>query len=435
MEQLVTVIVPVAETHLKYLPEALRSLTNQTVQVHKTIVVNDSGKSLRINAGTTVMNTRGKQGAAVARNLALERVNTPFVVFLDADDLMVNTAIETMLRAYASYREACYVYGDAWQTNGDGKVGYYVAPTYDRQLLIGERNIHNVTALVPTSIARKVGGFDEVIRGWEDWDFYIRLALAGYCGVKVPAPFILYRLNLGINRAYSGSIGDQLIRDVRERYHAYLEGTKPLMGCGCTDDEAKQIAQAFMRTLPPNQQDGAVLMEYLGKNQGEIPFRVNGRVYRGANSAESRFVRVQPPDVAGLLALQAFRLVPLSSETRMPSASDDVTQARKQVDPAQVTIPRMETAQQLASKTTVPDIEAFARELKKREPHTCAACGHIVNFHSEQGCQVLMPGDKPCGCPQFANEVKTEVKPDESKRSRSRKGSARRNARALPKTD
>ena len=195
MNPLVTVVMPVSMNHIEYLPDAISSLTTQTVQTHHLVVVNDTGEPLRVDNGATVLNTKGRQGSAVARNMALEWARTEFITFLDADDMLINTALETMLRAYADYPEASYVYGDAWTTSGDGKLIYYDAPLYDRQMLLTERNIHNVTALVPTRVAKSIGGFDEIIRGWEDWDFYIRLGLAGYCGVKVPSPFILNRLS------------------------------------------------------------------------------------------------------------------------------------------------------------------------------------------------------------------------------------------------
>lgn len=435
MNELVTVIVPVAEAHLQYLPNALRSLQNQTVQTHKIIVVNDSGKSLRVNAGSIVMNTTGHRGTAFARNLALERVQTPFVVFLDSDDLMVNTAIETMLRAYASYREACYIYGDAWYQPSNEDAWYYKAPLYNRSMLLGNYNLHNVTALLPTRIAKAVGGFDEVIRGWEDWDFYIRLALAGYCGTKVPSPFILYNLGTGVNRANHNKIGDEIIASVRERYHDYMEGTKPLMGCGCSDDEARKIARAFVDGLPAQQQINGVLMEYLGRNEGEIPFKVNGNTYRGANNASSRFVQVKAEDVTRLLALNVWRLVPLSAETKKPSPQDDVIVARKQVDPVAVTIPRMETATQLAAKVTQPvfDPDEIAKTVAAVEPKLCE-CGHIALFHSEQGCQALV-GDKACGCKQFTETEVKESHAEPNQRSRARARKASRNTRPVSTTD
>lgn len=420
MQPLVTVIMPVSSKHVEYLPDAIRSLTNQTVQAHQLVIVNDTGKSLRVDAGATVLNTQGRQGAAIARNLGIERTQTPFVVFLDADDLMVNTAMETLLRAYATYAGPSYLYGDAWTMGGDGQPAlYYNAPLYDRQFLLSQRNIHNVTALLPTRFVRDVGGFDEVTRGWEDWDFYIRLAIAGYCGVKVPVPLILYRLHTGQNRAFSGTIGNELVAEVRTRYGEYIEGRKPLMGCCGEDEQAKQAALAFVQGLPPEQRSGEILLEYIGRNAGSIPFRVNGRTYRGADNPQDKFVRAKPEDVTTLLAQGVWRQVPesvLRAQQPQPLASP--VQARRKIDPADgVTVPQMETARDLASTVSLV---------------TCAKCGHIVNFHLPGGCQAIK-GDQICGCAKFEAPAPKEG-PSNDRPTHARARTARGNAKPAAET-
>ncbi len=42
---------------------------------------------------------------------------------------------------------------------------------------------------------RAVGGYDEAMReGYEDWDFTLRLAEAGYRGIEVPKPLYIYHI-------------------------------------------------------------------------------------------------------------------------------------------------------------------------------------------------------------------------------------------------
>lgn len=421
MNGYVTVAIPVRTEHAKFLPQALASIEAQTLRgfIGQVIVVNDTGKALSVE-GAKLLATRGGEGASVARNVALEQVRTPFVVFLDADDLLVNTAVETMLRAYAAYPEASYIYGDAWTDSGDGKGPlYYAAPGYNRRFLIGERNIHNVTTLLPTQIAKAVGGFDEVTGAWEDWDFYIRLALAGYCGVKVPSPLILYRLATGQNRRTHGQKANDLIREVRERYADYIEGRKELMAC-CGGDAV--LGKQLMGWLPPDAPAaGDALLEFTGEQTGKVSFRgPSGAVYWGANDAENKYARVQRGDVQNLVERGVWRLVPESAQRgQVPTAQavPDVAQARRRADPPGVTVPRMETATELAARTTVTI------------PKPCTNCGHITNFHSPDGCQALLANEQVCSCRQFVAE-QTEKSPDDSRRAAPGKRPARRNARA-----
>lgn len=425
MKPFVTIAIPVAGAHAGYLPHALASVRAQTLSdfIGQIIVVNDSGKPIEAE-GVKLLETRGQEGAAVARNLALTHTRTPFVTFLDADDLLVNTAVETMLRAYAAFPEASYIYGDGWTDSGDGKGRlYYDAPVYDRRTLLGARNLHNVTTLLPTAIARAVNGFDELIRGWEDWDFYIRLAIAGYCGVKVPSPFILYRLHTGQNRAYSGSIADDLVREVRDRYADFISGKKALMSC-CGGDAP--LGQQLLNSLPPDPQgQGDALLEFIGAQAGSLSFRApSGTYYRAANNAQEKFVRVKREDVANLVSRGVFRQVPDAALRAQMPQPDDVSQARKKPDPVGVTVPRMEKADELAARVTVSK--------------PCANCGHIRNFDSADGCQALMPNGKVCGCRQYVEPVETkavtevkadEPKPDERRRARPGARAKRGNAR------
>jgi hypothetical protein len=376
------VIVPVAEQHVKYLPECLRSLKTQSVQTHQVIVANDTGKPLRLNDGIKIVNTRGHEGAAVARNLAIERAVTPFVFFLDADDLAVGVAIETLLRAYASDGyNANYLYGDSFHDDD-----YYPAYQYDRQFLL-RSNIHTVTALIPTESLKAIGGFDEKVPGWEDWELYIRLGVNGYCGERVPVPLIRYRVNTGINRNAHFQKWETIFADVRKVYGDYLDGRLEPMGCCGSNAKAKQAAQNFVNGLPPDTVRGdEVVCEYLGENRGAIPFRMtDGTVYRGANNPRDRFTRVKVKHVNELLDRGRWRQVPNS-----------VLRARRpEPDPQPQVLPTPEPVQPIEVKT-------------------CVNCGHPRIFDSPQGCQALVNG-KPCGCREYQEE-EIKVKPPKDRR-------------------
>ena len=370
---LVTVIIPVAKAHVKYLPQALKSLEAQTVQHHQVIVVNDSGEPLDVPG---VIHTKGYEGQSRARNMAIDRVTTPFVMFLDADDLMMTTTIETLLRAYADPGyNANYLYGDSIQWDGNRET-YYTAPAYNRYALF-TNNLHNVTCLLPTESVRAVGGFDEKIKGWEDWEFFIRMNVNGFCGARVPFPLITYQTHLGISRENHRKSQGEIFEDIRQVYGDYIDRKVELMGCGNCNDKAKQAAQGVQ--FPPVVGDGFALLEFLGEQQGSISFRVNGNVYRGANNPEDKFAKVAVQDVQQLLGTGAWRKVPSSA-----------LQARK---PENVTV--IEEAK--PSLATSPGLKP------------CHDCGHLSIFHSEKGCQALM-GSDTCGCKVYRTEEVAEKK-------------------------
>ena len=326
---IVTVIIPVSPAHVSLLPDALSSVKAQTVDVAQVIVVNDTTQQVfpqGMPYPVDLISTGGGRWTSVARNMALAKVTTPFVTFLDADDGLVNTTLEMMIRAYAMWGGG-YIYGDAFTVSG-GKLGYSPAPEYSRQL-ITRRNIHTVTALVPTRFAKAVGGFDETLHGWEDWEFYIRLAEAGYCGKRVPQPFISYRLDTGHNRNRSYEIGS-LINYVRERHANLFEGVFE-MGCCGGDPQAQDAAQAALAKFAPASlnAEGKVPMEYIGDKHASVTYNANGRSYEGGLSR--KYFAAEPQDVEKLESFGVFRRMPVNSTT--PKAPELKQQYDSTTDP------------------------------------------------------------------------------------------------------
>ena len=113
-------------------------------------------------------------------------------LFLDADDWLHEDALDIMLQAHI--RTGSYVFGDHVEVHKDGRqVNVSILP-YDRELYQRDLVMHSVTALVPVEWAREVGGFDPSLIGWEEYDFYMKLALKGFCGVCVSQPLFYYRI-------------------------------------------------------------------------------------------------------------------------------------------------------------------------------------------------------------------------------------------------
>lgn len=195
----VSVVIPVGPGHEAYLVDALDSVQAQTMPEWECVVVNDTGADLDLSGHPWAhqMPTFGAPaGAGVARNAGLRMARAPFVVFLDADDVLHPRFLEETLRAYDGH----YVYTD-WATlqdanRIDGEVETHTVEEYDQQkMLTGLR--HAVTTLLPTSAIRAVGGFDEGLPCFEDWDLYCKLAVAGYCGARLAQPLLIYRISGG----------------------------------------------------------------------------------------------------------------------------------------------------------------------------------------------------------------------------------------------
>lgn len=160
----VTVVIPVGPGHAQVADRAAASAHAQTQPCNVVVIHDAEGR-----------------GPAWARNAGLVQVTTPYVVFLDADDVLAPTFIA---HCWVALRPRHYVYTDWWEG-----VRYVDAPARPWS----DGAWHLVTALLPTDAVRAVGGFDEDLPGGEDTDFYMKLTRhQRMCGVHVAVPLVAY---------------------------------------------------------------------------------------------------------------------------------------------------------------------------------------------------------------------------------------------------
>ena len=184
-----TIIVTIGPYHQHF---ADRAIDNARAQTWPTTVV-------------TAYDEKGL-GPGRARNMALGLVDTNFVVFLDADDLIEPEFVAKCLRVW---KPGHYVYTD-WR-EGDNII---TAPDCPWQQ--GTRNV--ITTLLPT-LAAKRARFDETLPGAEDRDFYLNLMSNGTCGIHLPEPLFLY--GIGGKRGtdfHARRDRDAIFSKINERY-------------------------------------------------------------------------------------------------------------------------------------------------------------------------------------------------------------------------
>ncbi len=296
---LISVIIPVAEAHLKYLPLALDSVHKQTFTDFE-IVLMDGGK-----------------GTAKARNEGVKQAKGELITFLDADDVLVDTALEALTRTYAE-SDAHYIYGDWYElSKNNNDLVYQKAAAYDRLKYINQVKyyMHLVTTLMSRELYLDVGGMNEQFPFWEDWYFYAGLAVKGYCGERVPSPILVYRLSSSINREKHNGISNEAYALLRSEFTPYLEGKEPLMACKTCGGGLKAQVRENLPPRQPASQNGMTVMEYTGQREGSMPFRMrDGTSYTFGNNSTNKFVQVKPDHVQEVLARHIAKVAALPSK-------------------------------------------------------------------------------------------------------------------------
>jgi glycosyltransferase involved in cell wall biosynthesis len=101
----VTVVVPVWDDYVRYLPDAVESVRRNGPDVPIVVVENASSTALPELKGCQIVHASTRLTAGAARNLGLERVESEFVVFLDADDMILSGTLEYLHDRIATDRE------------------------------------------------------------------------------------------------------------------------------------------------------------------------------------------------------------------------------------------------------------------------------------------------------------------------------------------
>ena len=257
-EPIISVIIPVGPGHENYVVDAIDSIEAQTFRKWELIVVWDNSNDTSYIKSTypyvrLVLSHKFavSQGAGFARNRGAEIARAPFLLFLDADDQLHPEALHKMLDAWEYEQSIVYTdhIGKALlskdDANGlgerllsyDEKLGQAIFwhgwRDYDCDLASKQPDVSMyhwclVTSLVPKSWHNEIGGFDEEMSSWEDWDYYIRMAKRGKCFVRIPDRLVVYRY-------YTGGRRDEGLHDHESLIQYMLKKYKDIeiMPCNC----------------------------------------------------------------------------------------------------------------------------------------------------------------------------------------------------------
>lgn len=282
---LISVVIPVGPDHTELLVDALDSVDAQNLREWECIVVNDSGKPLPwVPSWARVVTTPGQTGVAAARNRGLEVARAPLFLPLDADDTLEPFALATLFEMQRDL--GGYVYPDFYQRWEGKEATTWEVEEYDGWKLLSNGCLHAVTALYRVADWQQVGGFDEDLPAWEDWDFQIALCSIGVCGTRAPWPLFTYRKDTGVRREQNYAEYEVSREGIYNKWKSYYEGKENLMGCsrcpggGGAGRQARAQQQARAVQAPRLPQNGEakdfVMVEYTGRMEGARAYRGSG---------------------------------------------------------------------------------------------------------------------------------------------------------------
>lgn len=198
----VSVVIPAYNGTSRYLEQAIRSVLAQSYADHEIIVVDDASKDRTdtlVHGIPQVRYVRHSQnaGQAAARNTGARLAQSPYLAFLDQDDLWEPTFLEETLAILEAATEAVLVHCDGYQVNERNEIlEYDAAMKHQRsvtQLLRGGHDAATSGSLFRKTCFDAVGGYDAGLSIWEDIDLAIRLYESDRF-IHLPKPMYRHRL-------------------------------------------------------------------------------------------------------------------------------------------------------------------------------------------------------------------------------------------------
>jgi len=232
---LVSIIIPCGPGHEELLGDALESVAAQTDPRWECIVVDDTEDGDLAERGEFPYRLRFPwvrwtsppvaHNVSVARNHGVSISRGPWLLFLDADDILEREFLAELLpRAEECFEGGEFYYTD-WYLSTDRteeREIHKARPWRVRELK--RQALFAITFLHARAAFDHVGGFDPDVALWEDWDYALRLARAGYKGVRVPQPLFTYRHHTGLRREEGYQKRKELVAAFRSKYEAMVPG-------------------------------------------------------------------------------------------------------------------------------------------------------------------------------------------------------------------
>lgn len=193
----ISVVIP-AYNQGRYLGPAIESCLAGGI-VQELIVVDDGSTdetpAVCAQYATEIVYVRqANRGVSAARNRGLKDVTADWVTFLDADDLIESGWFACVSEAVRSGDRGDVIYGDYVLFDDDGRYSLTIRPPrISVRGLLSDAGLLPSGAVVRRATLDEVGGFREGLEVVEDWDMWLRLALAGASFMHLPAVSVRHR--------------------------------------------------------------------------------------------------------------------------------------------------------------------------------------------------------------------------------------------------
>lgn len=162
---------------------------------------------------------KSNSGVGAARNTGIAATESRYVIMLDADDKI---GPDYLFEAEKLFRKGCDVVNPDAVLFGNKNTRWSVPENVNLPMLLKRNHVHCAAAF-RREFWEKVGGVDELMHNWQDYDFWIKVANAGALIKKIAGKHFFYRKHGYSKSSDSMKKRDVLLEQIRNKYQNLYE--------------------------------------------------------------------------------------------------------------------------------------------------------------------------------------------------------------------
>jgi glycosyltransferase involved in cell wall biosynthesis len=219
---LISIVIPIFNYGLQF-EKTLQSVFESTYKNFEIIIVDDGSTDeyvkvkldgLKNHPNLKVLYQENK-GPSSARNLGIQNSTGDFILPLDADDIIYPEYLQSCIKVISKDVMISPVYCD---THHIGLIqGIEKRPEWSMEQLIKGNYIVNCSMFRKDAF-EKCGRYDESLKGWEDYDLWIRMGISGYVGKRIPKPLFIY-----FHHENDGTVSTEANKNQSELYKKIMD--------------------------------------------------------------------------------------------------------------------------------------------------------------------------------------------------------------------
>ena len=222
-----SVIMPVYNTELKHLEQAIASVSSQLYPHWELCIADDASDDpqiARLIQGYCEKDSRIKFARRLQRghisaasNSCLEMARGEFVALLDHDDVLAPHALYMAARALNERPDLSLIYSDEDKIGNNGtRTWPHFKPDWNVDLMRSQNAVNHL-GIYRTAVVREVGGFRIGVEGCQDWDLTLRVSEQITSSQIHHLPYVLYHWRIAPQSTALSTASKQYVADAGKK--------------------------------------------------------------------------------------------------------------------------------------------------------------------------------------------------------------------------